>query len=150
MDSVASILAQSFDVSAVTPVMSLRGGSALDDYEIPPPFDPIVDEVTPAYLEAQYWGIHHLDSQSWLFYLPHLLAHALRNRSNSASGATGTFLFSLRPPDREPPRFGSLSDAQAKAVVAVLDTLAFADESAWRDEAIVALEEYWAPGARHR
>lgn len=29
-------------------------------------------------------------------------------------------------------------------------TLAFGDESVWQEEAIVALEEYWAPGALYR
>ena len=130
--------------------MSLRGGNALDSYDAAQAFDPVRDEVTPDYLEANHWGIPHLDSESWRFYLPHLLGHALQNIANPASAATDTFLFSLRPPDRDPPRFGSLSRAEEQVVVGVLDTLAFSDQSVWRESAMIALEEYWAPGATYR
>jgi hypothetical protein len=60
------------------------------------------------------------------------------------------FLASLRPPDREPPRLGSLSIEQETEVVALLDKLAFEDSSAWKAQAVTALEEYWAPGALYR
>lgn len=150
MDSVAADLAKSFSNLPNTPPMSLRAGNALDGYEAVPTFDPVIDKVTPDYLERHCWGISHLDSRSWRFYLPHLLSHASQNISNPASGATDTLLFSLRPPDRDPPRFGSLSSAEEQLVVAVLDKLAFSDESVWREPAMIALEEYWAPGATYR
>jgi hypothetical protein len=35
-------------------------------------------------------------------------------------------------------------------VVTLLDTLAFSEASKWKSEAIIALEEYWAPGALYR
>lgn len=150
MDSVAADLTKSFSDLPAAPLMSLRGGSALDSYEAAPAFDPAIDQVTPGYLEAHFWGISYLDSHSWRFYLPHLLSHALQNISNPASNATDTFLFSLRPPDRDPPRFGSLSGTEEQAVVTVLDRLAFSEESVWRESAMIALEEYWAPGATCR
>jgi hypothetical protein len=150
MDSVTTELAKSFSDLPTAPAMSLRGGNALDSYDAAPAFDPETDRVTPEYLEAHHWGISHLDNQSWRFYLPHLLGHALQNMSNPTSSATDTFLFSLRPPDRDPPRFGSLSGTEEQAVVAVLDKLAFSEESVWREPAMIALEEYWAPGATYR
>ena len=64
--------------------------------------------------------------------------------------AVDSFLASLRPPDRSPPRFAALNPEQEAAVVAVLDLLAFNDRSKWQQAAIIALEEYWAPGASYR
>ncbi len=150
MDSSVAILGKSFGNLPASPPMSLRGGNALDDYEVAPEFDPALDAITREYLETHFWGIAHLDTQSWRFYLPHLLGHALQNIANPASNATDAFLSSLRPPDRDPPRFGSLTSAEEQVVVAVLDKLAFSEESVWREPAMIALEEYWAPGATYR
>lgn len=130
--------------------MSLRAGNAADNYELGPPFDQALDEITSTYLENHFWGLSHLDSQSWLFYLPHFLDYSIENIANPASNAIEAFLFSLRPPDRDPPRFGALAVEQEQAVVAVLDQLAFAEHSAWKDPAMIALEEYWGPGATYR
>jgi hypothetical protein len=132
------------------PAMTLRGGAAVDDYHTPPPFDPAIDEPTPEYLENYHWGIPHLDSQSWHYYLPILVEHSLRNLAVSESNAVETFLASLRPPDRDPPRFASLTVEQEQVVVEMLDKLAFDDQSKWKPQAILALEEYWAPGALYR
>ena len=132
------------------PRMSLRAGDFADNYEAAPPFSDALDQITATYLEEYFWGLSHLDAESWLFYLPHLLRYSLENISNPASNAIDAFLFSLRPPDRDPPRFGSLDVEQAKAVAVVLDQLAFADNSAWKEQAMIALEEYWAPGATYR
>ncbi len=150
MDSIAALIARSFVGLPAHPPMSLRGGNALDDYETAPAFDPVIDKVTTEYLEKYYWGIAHLDSESWRFYLPHYLAYSIQNISDPSSTALDFFFGSLRPPDRDPPRFGALSKEEEAAVVAVLDQLAFSDESAWQDEAMIALEEYWAPGATYR
>ena len=150
MESIAADLAKCFSDLPASPPMSLRGGNALDGYEAAPAYDSVIDRVTPAYLEAHFWGIAHLDSQSWRFYLPHLLGHALQNISNPTSNATDALLFSLRPPDRDPPRFGSLEGSEEQVVVEVLNKLAFSEESAWREPAMIALEEYWAPGANYR
>ena len=105
--------------------MSLRGGAAVDDYHAAPQFDAEVDRPTPEYLEKYYRGIPHIDAVSWRYYLPILTEHALRNVAAAESNAVDAFLASLRPPDREPPRFASLTAELEGAVVAMLDTLAF-------------------------
>lgn len=143
-------LSAAFSDQPERPVMSLRAGNAEDDYEPHPDYETEIDRPTPEYLETYHWGIGHLDAESWRYYLPHLLAHALRNLSDPGSMAVQSTLFYLRPPDRDPPRFGSLTPAQRRAVIAVLDQLAFVDESVWQGDATLALEEYWAPGALFR
>lgn len=150
MDSIAAVIAKSFVGLPAHPPMSLRGGNALDDYETAPAFDPVIDKVSSKYLEKYYLGITHLDSESWRFYLPHYLVHSIHNISDPSSTAVDFFFASLRPPDRDPPRFGALSKEEEAAVVAVLDQLAFSDESAWREQAMIALEEYWGAGATYR
>ena len=125
------------------PPISLRGGNARDEYELPPPFDPEVDQVSDDYIERFHWGIHHLDPESWLHYLPELLLHALRQMPVGTSSAVDTFLFSLRPPDRDPPRFGLLSPEQRAVVADVLEVLGFSPESRYQDDALTALQEYW-------
>lgn len=132
------------------PPMSLRGGYACDQYREPPAFDAELDRPTPEYLERYYWGIAHLDAESWRYYLPIFIEHALRNIANPGSMAVDAFLASLRPPDREPPRLESLSAEEEAEVIRLLDRLAFGDDSAWKSPAITALEEYWAPGALYR
>lgn len=150
MDRILADIEKSFGGLHAYPPLSLRGGNALDDHERAPAFDPVIDKTTPEYFEENFWGIAHLDSESWRFYLPYFLKYALLNISDPSSNALDAFLFSLRPPDRDPPRFGCLSTAQEQAVVAVLDKLAFSEESEWQDPAMIALEEYWAPGATYR
>ena len=59
-------------------------------------------------------------------------------------------LSSLRPPDREPPRLGSISLEQEAVVVEFLDLLAFGERSAYQDFAMQVLEEYWVPNALYR
>jgi len=130
--------------------MSLRAGNAADNYELGSPFDEAADQITPTYLETHFWGLSHLDSRSWLFYLPYFLGYSIENIANPVSNAIDAFLFSLRPPDRDPPRFGALTAEQEQAVVAVLDQLAFGERSAWKDPATIALQEYWGPRATHR
>ncbi|QSP95512.1 hypothetical protein LPB19_03585 [Marinobacter salinisoli] len=115
-----------------------------------PDYDPEVDEISPHYLEKYFWGIAHLDAVSWRYYLPYLLGYSIQNISNPESSAIDAFLSNLRPPNRQPPRFSSLSEKEEKAVVWVLDKLAFSNDSAWQEQAMVALEEYWAPGALYR
>jgi hypothetical protein len=132
------------------PPMSLRAGNSRDEYREAPSFDPDLDRPTPEYLERYFWGIAHLDAESWRYYLPILLGYALQNIANGRSMAVDAFLASLRPPDREPPRLEALSAEQKAEVVAMLDKLAFEDGSAWKSQAITALEEYWAPGALYR
>lgn len=148
MDSISADLTKAF-TSPMLPAMSLRAGSAVDGYETPPPFDAALDAVTADYLEHYFWGLPHLDAVSWRYYLPILLGHALANLGNPKSMAVDALLASLRPPDRSPPRFALLSEAQTQMVCSVLEALAFQEDSAWKDPAILALEEYWAPGATY-
>ncbi len=122
----------------------------MDSYETAPDFDAELDRVTPEYLEQNFWGVAHLDAVSWQYYLPILMGHALRNIRNPGSMAVDAFLASLRPPDRDPPRFAALTPAQEQAVARMLDILAFQEDSAWKEAAMIALEEYWAPGAIYR
>ena len=138
------------DDLAADPSMSLRAGNALDEYREAPPFDARLDAATPAYLEAHYWGMAHLDPLSWRHYLPHFIRYAEEHWNEPDAMAIDALLASLRPPDRDPPRLGSLSEAQAQVVGRLLDGLAFGDGSAWSEPAMQLLEEYWGPGALYR
>jgi hypothetical protein len=132
------------------PPMSLRGGNAVDGYDAPPPYDAALDAPTGEYLERHWWGIAHLDAASWRHYLPRFVEHALARFPDPASAATEAFLFSLRPPDRDPPRLGSLDGARERVVADFLEALAFASGSAWSADAMVALEEWWGPRPLYR
>jgi hypothetical protein len=59
-------------------------------------------------------------------------------------------LWSLRPPDRTPPRLGSLTLEQEAVVIAFLDELAISEDSLYNDFAMQVLEEYWVPNALYR
>ena len=140
------------DVDA-TPATTLRGGEALDSYDEPPPYDAGIDEPTDAYLEAYAFNaLNFLDAQSWRHYLPRLIDYALRNIASNAPGtmAIDGLLWSLRPPDRDPPRLASLTKAQEEVVVAALDQLAFSEDSVYRKDAMQVMEEWWIPGALYR
>ena len=140
------------DVDA-TPSITLRGGNALDSYDEPPPFDPDIDAPTDTYLETYaYHGMVFVDAPSWRHYLPRLIDYALRNIASNAPGtmAIDGLLWALRPPDRDPPRLASLTQAQEEMIVAVLDQLAFAPDSLFQAEAIQVMEEWWIPGALYR
>ena len=139
------------DDAATIPAMTLRGGAAVDGYAAPPAHDPEADEPSDAYLEAYaYWGLAYLDPGSWRHYLPGLIDYALRHLDDPGSMVTEGLLWSLRPPDREPPRLASLSGEQEAVVVATLDLLAFDERSVCREFAMQVLEEYWVPNALYR
>jgi uncharacterized protein DUF6714 len=153
----ADIVRRAFEVFRIdaeaTPEMTLRGGSAADDYAEVPGFDPRLDEATDAYLEAYaFSGLVYLDAASWRHYLPRLIDYALRHLDSHAPGtmAIDGLLWSLRPPDREPPRLGSLSAEQEAVIVAFLDVLTFDGRSVHQDFAMQVLEEYWLPNALYR
>lgn len=131
------------------PPMTLRGGDAMDSYDEPPPYDPDLDEPTDAYLENNFWGLAHLDPVSWRHYLPRLIEHTFRHLDDGGNIVDALF-WSLRPPDRDPPRFGALTKEQQTVLIEFLNVMAFEVESIWQDDAVLALEEYWAPGARAR
>src|SRR6476661_8146570 len=100
--STASIGTRAFEVfradATAPPPLTLRGANAVDSYDQPAPFDPSADEPTDAYLEAC----------SWRHYLPRLIDYSLRCPSDPAM-VTEALVRSLRPPDRYPPRLGTLS-----------------------------------------
>lgn len=138
---------------AASPPMTLRGGDAVDSYWSAPPYDTAIDQPTDAYLERYaYWALNFLDAASWRHYLPRLIDYALHNLASQAPGtmAIDGLLWSLRPPDREPPRLASLTPEQETVVVAFLEQLAFADDSLYQEDAMQVLEEWWLPGARYR
>ena len=140
------------DVDSVPPT-TLRGGEALDSYDEPPLYDSQADAPTDAYLEAfAFHALNFLDAQSWRHYLPRLIDYALRNIASNEPGtmAVDALLWSLRPPDREPPRLASLTKEQEEVVVAALDQLAFSDDSVYRKDAMQVMEEWWIPGALYR
>ena len=131
------------------PAMTLRGGDALDAGKDAPPFDVLVDAISDDYLEAHPWGSGWLDAASWRHYLPFMIEYALR-RIGQDSEVTDALLTSLRPPERTPPRLGTLSKAQETAVLRVLDVLAYSEGSASLDLATQVLGEWWTPGAIKR
>jgi hypothetical protein len=135
----------------VEPPMTLRAGDAVDSHAEPPAPDPALDTASDAYLETYaHFALPYLDAASWRHYLPRLIGYTLRHLDDPRSMVPEALLWSLRPPDREPPRLGSLSAAQEAVVVAVLDVLAFDERSVHQDLAMQVLEEYWAPGALYR
>jgi hypothetical protein len=140
------------DLAAIPPI-TLRGGDALDSYDEPPPYDPQADEPNDSYLEAwAFNGLNFLDPPSWRHYLPRLIDYAIRNLASNAAGtmAIDGLLWSLRPPDRDPPRLRSLTREQEEVILAALEQLAFSEDSVYRDDAIQVMEEWWIPGALYR
>jgi hypothetical protein len=134
---------------ASPPRITLRGGDALDGYDDPPPFDPVLDAVTDIYLERYSGGLTFLDAVSWRHYLPHLIDYAVRH-FGQFTDVCDALLHSLRPPDREPPCLASLTSEQERAVTAFLELLAFSESSAHHAFACQVLEEWWIPGALYR
>ncbi len=132
------------------PPMTLRSGCEVDNYNDILPFDTLLDAPTDEYLESYYDGINYLDADSWKYYLPRLMNFTLCNYTTNTSMVIDALLSSLRPPDREPPRLKMLNKQQEDVIVKVLDILAFDEKSIYTEEAILALEEYWAPGALYR
>ena len=151
-DEIVRSAFEAFRADADTvPPLTLRGGNAVDSYDVAEPFDPARDEPTDAYIEGfAFWGLGYLDAQSWRHYLPRLVSYAFR-RPDDPAMAMEALIRSLRPPDRYPPRLATLTAEQEAVVVAFLETLALGDGSSHvQDDAQQALEEWWLPGARHR
>ena len=150
-----NLVAQAFsafdeDLRKLPPV-TLRGGADLDSYNDPTPFDPVADEATDTYIEGYaFAALPHLDGGSWRHYLPYLIRYALRHPDDPAM-VTEALVRSLRPPDRFPPRLGSLTEAQEDAVRGFLEQIALSDRNtSSADEARQAIEEWWGPHPRSR
>jgi hypothetical protein len=135
-----------------TPELSLRGGNALDSYDEPPAYDPALDAPTDEYLaQHTFWGLGYLDAASWRHYLPQLIDYSIRHIAVPGTMAIEGVLWSLRPPDRVPPRLGSLNAEQEAVIVEFLELLAFNEQaSAYHDFAMQILDEWWLPNARYR
>ena len=145
-DLIADIFAAFSAEGTAFPAMTLRGGEALEAYREAPTFDVIADAISDDYLEAHPWGSGWLDADSWRHYLPFMMEYALRHLSD-ANEVVDAVLTSLRPPDRDPPRLGSLSKAQETVVLRFLDVMAYSEASASMDLAALVLSEWWTPGA---
>jgi hypothetical protein len=128
--------------------MTLRQGDAIDSGKTPPPRD-ASDVVSNDYLEKYCWGMAYLDPVSWRHYLP-AFAELAQRCFNSRSNAIDHLINSLRPPDRDPPRLASLTPLQEAVIRELLEFLAFSAESAWQDQAIQTLEEWWVEDAHYR
>jgi len=75
------------------------------------------------------------------------LSYAIRHKADGGSLVVATFLASLRPPDREPPRLATVTKKEEQVIVAVLEHLGFSESSAYQEKALQVLEEYWIPDA---
>jgi hypothetical protein len=149
------VVARAFEVfradTTTPPPLTLRGANAVDGYDQPLPFDPAADEPTDAYLEGfAFWGLIYLDARSWRHYLPRLIDYAFR-RPNDPAMVIEALVRSLGPPDRYPPRLGTLSADQENVVRSFLEQVALGDAFPHvQAEAQRALEEWWLPDARSR
>ena len=133
------------------PPLTLRGGNAVDSYDLPMPFDPVEDQPTDVYLEKfAFWGLGYLDARSWRHYLPRLIDYAFRTPNDPAM-VTEALVRSLRPPDRYPPRLGTLGAGQEEVVRSFLEQVALGETLPHvQAEAQQALEEWWLPNPRSR
>ena len=132
------------------PAMTLRSGKSVDSGREEIEFNRLLDKPSYKYLEDNYDGICFLDPQSWKYYLPILIEFSIKNYTSSNSMVIDSLLASLRPPDRKPSRFRSLNKEQENVIIEFLDKLAFDEQSNWKKESMLVLEEYWAPGALYR
>ena len=150
-----TIVSRAFDVFHADvrspPPLTLRGGSAVDSYDQPTPFDPVQDEPTDAYVEGfAFWGLGYLDARSWRHYLPRLIEYAFTHPDDPAM-VSDALLRSLRPPDRYPPRLATLTADQESVVRVFLEQVALRGAIPHlQAEAQQALEEWWLPDARCR
>lgn len=150
-DLVAAALDVFRDDAASVPPLTLRGACDIDSNRDPEPFDGLIDIATDDYIErSAFCGVPHLDARSWRHYLPRLIEYALSHPTDPAMAAEA-LVRSLRPPDRYPPRLGSLSADQERVVTSVLEHVAVGDVlPGLQEEAQQALEEWWLPNPRCR
>ena len=140
------------DDADAPPPLTLRGGERVDSYDYPEPFDPDLDAPTDEYIERfAYHAMPFLDAHSWRHYLPRLIDHAFRRPDEPTGLVIFSLVYSLRPPDREPPRLATLTPDQESVITAFLEELTRdpAFEHA-RDDAAQAIAEWWSPNARLR
>lgn len=153
MEPIAQEAYERFEAdAAAVPTMGLRAGAAVDGYAEPPAFDAIADEPTDDYLESYAFnGLTYLDAASWRHYRPRLIEYALSHPAAPQGMVTEALLWSLRPPDRTPPRLASLTADQEDVVAHLLERLALSDEDIpEKDLALQVMSEWWVPGALYR
>lgn len=125
--------------------MTLRQGNEIDSYDTPTPEKTLPTDwhsISNDELENHHWGMNHLDAQSWRFYLPAFLGYSVRHPALGESLVIDTCILTLRSCDSAPPKFKTLTEEQRRAIVGVLEFLAFDPESQVQDAACQALEEY--------
>jgi hypothetical protein len=141
LDSISA----AFPAGPARPTLSLRQGDQVDSHDTPTSDLLPADwrEVSERELEEHHWGFTHLGADSWHFYLPAFLEYSVRHSSRGDSLVIAACLNNLRPPDRLPSRFSTLTDRQRRAVVSVLEFLASDSESEFAADASRVLEGYW-------
>lgn len=141
LDSISA----AFPVGATHTVLSLKQGDEIDSYDKPTPDTLPADwrDVSRQELEEHHWGFTHLDAESWHFYLPAFLTYSVRHFTHGESLVITACLNNLRPPDRVPSRFSTLTNSQRQVVINVLEFLAFGCESDFTADACQVLEEFW-------
>lgn len=139
------LISAEFPAAPAHAALSLRQADEIDSSNAPTPDVAPADwrDVSEHELEEHHCGFTHLDAKSWRFYLPVFLAYSVRHLSRGDSLVIAACLSNLRPPDRVPSRFTTLSDGQRQTVVSVLEFLAFDSESDFMANACQVLEEYW-------
>jgi hypothetical protein len=138
-------ISEAFPSDVAHAALSLRQGDEIDSHETPAPDVIPVNwrDVPENELETYHWGFTYLDAESWRFYLPAFLTYSVRYLSRGKSLVVAACLSNLRPPDKVPSRFSTLSVCQRRTVVTVLEFLAFDSESDFTTDACQVLEEYW-------
>lgn len=150
------IIKQAYKVFAddmvIIPPTTLRSADAINNYDEPIPYDPNLDEPTDEYIEHfTYWGQIYLDPASWKYYLPKWIDYIFHHEEDKASMVTEGVIYSLRPPDREPPRLASLNKDQEAVIVSFLKHVAASGTLEYNGEmAQRVLEEWYLPNALFR
>src|SRR5215217_4358550 len=151
----SSLIADAYDAfradASIPPPLTLRGANAVDSYEPPPPFDAAADHPTDEYLEQfAFWGLAYLDGRSWRHYLPGLMDYACRHPDDPHMVGEA-LVRATRPPDRYPPRLGSLDPRQEGVVRTFLECVVSGNVLPHgRADAIQALQEWWLPNPTAR
>jgi hypothetical protein len=138
-------LLEAFAIDLIAlPPLTLRGANDVDDYRSPAIYDPQADRVSDEYLERYHYGVAHLDARSWRHYLPLLLSYGSRHRQRDTD-VMQAVLWSLRPPDRDPPRLATLSSGQIDVIESWLATLAGDERCAQREFVSQVYREWRSP-----
>jgi len=146
VDKLCQLIESAFPPGDTLPVITLKQGDDIDAYgKSSEEKNAVLNDwrsIPDEYLVQYQNGLIYLDAQSWRYYLPAFLRHAVCN-ANRVSPATDACLSNLRPPDKEPPRLKTISPTERTAIVSALEYLAFDLGSVYQETACQVLEEYW-------